>query len=282
VRTPIWFPLLRLAASCSVFGLASNSEFGVASSSGFGVALDSGFAVASNNGFGVALEDLTNDPDMGELFPDVPFLNQWSSDELLLNTDMLLEPSISPVQDNHIEYTQAVTETNPDENLFLYLMDSSNSEDLDVNQDQTLDQQYLPLAEASGNIPVIFDNNTADGIFINNGMDLYMEPELTSPMEMQENRAVSTITKADNRHRKGPRPLSKDQFKDEKMFKNAKRCREYRTNKKSTVKVEMTELEKLEAQNTLLKKKEGNLKEKVAKIKMQYVKLISEGRIKFC
>jgi len=295
-----WFLPLRLAASCRVFGLASISAFGVASNSefvvasdsrfvvasdsGFGVASDSGFGVASDSGFG---EDLTNDSDMGELFPDVSFLNEWSSDELLQNTDVFLEPTNAlPGQDTHVECTQAITDTNPDENLFFYLMDSTNTGDINGNQDQTFNQECLSMADASGNIPVILVENTADSMFLNDGWavneNFDISPEQNSHMEMQENEAVSNMKRADNRHRKGPRPLSKDQFKDEKMFKNAKRCRDYRTNKKSTVEVEMTELEKLEVKNTNLKNREDNLKESVTKIKKLYVKMISEGRIKFC
>lgn len=85
-----------------------------------------------------------------------------------------------------------------------------------------------------------------------------------------------------NRHKKGPIPLILDDIEDEENVKNIIRCREYRNKKNEAVIDEMTELEQLEEKNRELKHKEQMLKDKVKRIKDMYIKLIGEGRIKFC
>jgi len=84
-----------------------------------------------------------------------------------------------------------------------------------------------------------------------------------------------------NRHRKGPIPLCLDEMDEEKK-KNVTRCREYRCKKKDAVLEEMSELEMLEQKNKNLKKQEQEVKDKVKRFKAMYIKMISEGRIKFC
>jgi len=87
---------------------------------------------------------------------------------------------------------------------------------------------------------------------------------------------------SNSRHKKGPVPLSLDEIEDEQNKKNIIRCREYRNKKNSAVLDEMTELEKLQETNRELKHKEQMLRDKVKNIKDLYIKLIGEGRIKFC
>jgi len=89
-------------------------------------------------------------------------------------------------------------------------------------------------------------------------------------------------TKKPQKYKKGPVQISLEDIDDEEKKKNIIRCREYRCKKNEIILEEMTELEKLAARNNELKLKEQALREKVKKLKDTYIKLISEGTIKFC
>jgi len=89
-------------------------------------------------------------------------------------------------------------------------------------------------------------------------------------------------TKKPQKYKKGPVQISLEDIDDEEKKKNIIRCREYRCKKNETILEEMTELEKLGARNNELKLQEQALRDKVKKLKDTYIKLISEGTIKFC
>jgi hypothetical protein len=87
-------------------------------------------------------------------------------------------------------------------------------------------------------------------------------------------------TKVTKRHTKGPIQQPLEQLPEENR-KNVVRCREYRKTKSTKTATEMEELEVLDARNKELQEKEQMMKDKLVKMQGAYLKLISEGRIKF-
>lgn len=287
----------------SVFKETLDSLFGVASYSGFSVALDSGFSLASDSGFGVALE---TDSCLGDFFTDNLYTNEVPIDRVLFETNIIqadttethiiqdsTEPhSILINKDQNLNDPNAPTEEfDPDTNLFLFLNDQSEAASLDLAlcQEQTADQQYITTQDVS---QVVLVDNSINAMEMNDpfGCVEYLDQTLLlssdandqlMELDMNYNKKFTNKKKPDNRHRKGPKPLPKDAIKDEGKWKNVKRCRDYRKNKTNKVTVEKTELEILEAQNLDLKIEEETLKERVTRMKGKYIKLISEGRIKF-
>lgn len=86
--------------------------------------------------------------------------------------------------------------------------------------------------------------------------------------------------KPKQRHMKGPKqqPLSK---LPKENHKNVERCREYRKNKNARAYKEQDDLSALEARNDQLKRQEEEMLAKLARVRGAYLKLITEGRVKY-
>lgn len=86
--------------------------------------------------------------------------------------------------------------------------------------------------------------------------------------------------KPKQRHMKGPKqqPLHK---LPKENHDNVKRCREYRKNKNARAFEELDELAKLVARNDELKRQEEEMLAKLARVRGAYLKLITEGRVKY-
>lgn len=82
-------------------------------------------------------------------------------------------------------------------------------------------------------------------------------------------------------HTKGPKQMDLKSLPEENV-KNVMRCREYRKNKKEQMADEEEELEELLARNQELKEEESRIRERLNKMQAAYLRLISEGRVKFC
>jgi len=283
----------------------------VASSSGFGDPLDNVFKEAldklfgefansefgaSGSGFGVPLE---TDSCMDDLF----FNNEMPDDQLLFATDIILDSNLESnlnqygitgskakkfeLDQNYNESNAELNELDPDANLFLYLNDHSDQACINLAahtektevEEQTTTQHISPSSFIS-----LVGINDQIGYVDLNQID-YMDQSILFTQEVEyvetETDQMNNIRGPDNRHRKGPKQLSKEDIKDDSKWKNVKRCRVYRKNKTKKITVEKTELQILEDQNNELKAREAKLKEKVSKMKNLYLKLISEGRIRF-
>lgn len=87
--------------------------------------------------------------------------------------------------------------------------------------------------------------------------------------------------KTGSRHTKGPKPqplhILPAQNRD-----NVVRCREYRKKKNEIMYKGMSELEELEKRNIDLKQRETKMRKNLAHIRSSYLRLIKEGKIKFC
>jgi len=288
----------------------------VASSSGFGDTLDnlaketltelfgepanSGFG-ASDSGFGVAME---TDSCMGELFSNNLYNNEMPDEQLLFESDIILDSTlesnlnqygitgsntqIEPDQQNSINSCQELNELDPDTDLFLYLNDHSDQACLNLaaHNHQIVDEEHIVTQNISSPIFMVPDGINTIGIDEQLGCMGYMDHKILFSEEVesvkQSTEQTANKEKLNKKYRKGPRPLSREEVKDEKNWKNVKRCRDYRKNKTKKIVVEKTELEKLEDINFELTNKEKRLEEKVTKMKNMYFKLIREGRIKFC
>jgi len=82
--------------------------------------------------------------------------------------------------------------------------------------------------------------------------------------------------------RRGAKQISLDHIVDKTHKKNIIRCREYRCKKTEEGFDTLSELETLMAKNRDLINEEKHLRLKVKHFKETYIKLISEGRVKFC
>jgi len=82
------------------------------------------------------------------------------------------------------------------------------------------------------------------------------------------------------RHTKGPKRMALEEIPADNR-KNVLRCRQYRRDKNNTLATWADELEQLENRNRELKEQEKKMQEKVEKVQAAYIKLISEGKIKF-
>jgi len=290
--------------------VASDSGFGESWDSVFKETLDSlfedldgVFSEASDSGFGVALETDSCD---GDFFTDNQYTIEVPIDQVFFDTNIIQEDaatthiiqdgtethSILINKDQNLNDPNAPTEDfDPDTNLFLYLNDQSGAGGLDIAswQEQPTDQQYITTQDVS---QVVLVDNSINAMEMTEpfGCVEYLDQTLLlssdgnnqlMELDMHYNNKSANKKKLDNRHKKGPKPLPKQAFKDEEKWKNVKRCRDYRKNKTKTVTVEKTELELLEAQNLELKIEEESLKERVTRMKGMYIKLINEGRIKF-
>jgi len=149
--------------------------------------------------------------------------------------------------------------------------DSSKSNDdlssklIDAEKDPTWCPQDYELKKVA-----VFDNKDLHQALFPDGGKL-AKKKVTSP---KKKRII--------KYKKGPKPMCLEKIDDEEKKKNIIRCREYRCKKTETVLDEMTELEELEARNMELKIQEQAVRDKVKKLKDTYIKLISEGRVKFC
>jgi len=282
--------------------VASDFGFGETLDNVFQEALDKLFAEgvnsefgASGSGFGVPLE---TDSCMDDLFSTNLYNNEMLDDQLLFETNIILDSTlesnditgskviqIDPDQNSN-DSTALSTELNefdPESNLLLFLNDKTKQACLNLagKQKQTVEEEhYTPQS-------IFMDDNSTNSVdmdeqlaFVEYVDEALLFGEEVETMEMDTGKTPNR-KRFDNRHRKGPKQLSKDEIKDEDTWKNVKRCRDYRKNKTHKITAEKTELEKLEDRNSELKMKEKHLKEKVTKMKNLYIKLISDGRIKF-
>jgi len=164
---------------------------------------------------------------------------------------------------------QLITEETNEDTDFTIEYSSDTWEDLsskliDEERDPTWHPQEYELEKIA-----VFDNK-----------DLH---EALFPEEDRSSlKRKKTPRRKPQKYRRGPTPMSLDKIDDEEKKRNILRCREYRNKKNEVILEEMTELEKLEAKNIELKQEEQALRDKVKKFKDTYLKLISEGRIRFC
>jgi len=92
-------------------------------------------------------------------------------------------------------------------------------------------------------------------------------------------RPTKTIMKAKG-NKKGPKPQPLCQLPAEN-HRNILRCREYRVTKKTKINSEEEEMKEQEARNRELRKKMVKMQGLVEKMQNVYLKLITEGKIKF-
>lgn len=204
-------------------------------------------------------------------------LDKDKSDKMLGNTIQNTEEPIEYIQeflvDNIIDTDgldfQLITEES-NESTGYTSDDSSESYDdlssklIDAEKDPTWHPQEYELKKVA-----VFDNK-----------DLHQA--LFPEDKKLANKKFKSTKKKIIKYKKGPKPMNLDKIEDEDKKKNIIRCREYRCKKTETVLEEMTELEMLEERNEDLKIQEQAVKDKVKKMKDTYIKLISEGRVKFC
>lgn len=136
---------------------------------------------------------------------------------------------------------------------------------IDTEKDPTWHPQEYELKKVA-----VFDNKDLH-------QALFPDREKLTKKKVRSPKRKSII-----KYKKGPKPMCLEKIDDEEKKKNIIRCREYRCKKTETVLDEMTELEELEERNRELKIQEQAVRDKVKKIKDTYIKLISEGRVKFC
>jgi len=194
----------------------------------------------------------------------------------LLDTTKQNDENVDYVQEFHVENIldtdglsfQLITEETNEDTDFTLRYSSDAWEDLsskliDEERDPTWHPQDYELEKVA-----VFDNK-----------DLH---EALFPEEDTSSSKKKAPPRKPQKYRRGPTPMSLEKIDNEEKRKNILRCREYRFKKNEIILEEMTELEKLEARNIELKQKEQALKDKVKKFKDTYLKLISEGRIRFC
>ena len=227
--------------------MASLSRFGVASGSGFGVALETGFTANENQ----ILK--TSSIDHGE-------------------TALIKSSEVSSVGSSPEETMDA------DENLQFYFLndqlDLGNLGEFDVNLFQDNDIQVGNCHQSNAVVDLDFN---IIGQVDTNLLQSSNEPQQSRNVEMPGEKKKKQY----NRHKKGPKQLSKNEVQDEGNWKNVERCRDYRSKKKSTTAEEIAELDKLEEMHLNLIEEEDGGKERVAKMKDMYLQLIHEGKIKF-
>lgn len=194
-----------------------------------------------------------------------------------LDTAQLNNDQVDYVQEFHVENIldtdglsfKLITEESH-ENTELIFEDSSDSwEDLSSKLiDEERDPSWHPQDYELKKVAVFENKDLHEALF--------------SDEERSSSKRKDVAPKKPQKYKKGPKPLTLENIDDEEKKKNIIRCREYRCKKNEIILEEMTELEKLEARNNELKLKEQALKDKVKKLKDTYIKLISEGTIKFC
>lgn len=91
---------------------------------------------------------------------------------------------------------------------------------------------------------------------------------------------VTEAPKESARHKKGPKRQPLEAL-PKANISNVIRCREYREKKNMKYEKELTELESLEATNNELQMKEKAMRDQLSKMQGAYLKLITDGRIKF-
>jgi len=194
--------------------------------------------------------------------PDTHLL-ETASAELLPNVSVEQLDTFDTFTGNIID-----GELNPDDEIYSYIMGDQTEPAKDSSQNTPamleLPGMEMDLELMDSNLPPMFD-----------------EQVLLSPMECQNNGKPINRKRQNNKHRQGPKPLPKEHFKDETKWKNVERCRIYRSNKKSTKVVEMSEVDQLQMENKDLKNRAEQLREKVSKMKEMYINLISTGHVKF-
>lgn len=142
-----------------------------------------------------------------------------------------------------------------------HLMDEQNDLSMkliDIEKDPTLHPESIQLKKIA-----VYENKQLSE-------ELFLENKKKNDQNKQK------------RHKRGQKPMCLKQIKDEVHKKNIVRCREYRVKKNENILEELTELELLEKKNKELREKEIALRERVQKLKNSYIKLISEGRVRFC
>jgi len=285
-------------ASSSEFGDSLDNLVNKTLTELFGEPVNSGFG-ASDSGFGVAME---TDSCMGELFSNNLYNNEMPDEQLLFESDIILDSTlesnlnqygitgsktqIEPDQNSN-NSCEELNELDPDTNLFLFLNDHSDQACLNLaaHNHQIVDEEHIVTQNISSQICMVPDGINTIGIDEQLGCMGYMDHKILFSEEVeseeQSTEQTSNKEKLNKKYRKGPRPLTREEIKDDKNWKNVKRCRDYRKNKTKKIVVEKTELEKLEDLNFELTEKEKKLKEKVTRMKNMYFKLIREGRIRF-
>jgi len=215
------------------------------------------FRVASGSGFGVTLEtNVTIDR------------NENSFCKLDINTGWTTSSEVGSVI------------SSPDEELVFYLM--NNQDDTDKLEEFAFNQSKISIGCSNPSSSI--DNTRIPSHTIKHidANILYSsQHEHTNHVEMSEEKTCLNKKRRYTRHKKGPKQLSRHEVQDEKQWKNAERCRDYRFKKSSTVAGTIIKLEALELENRKLKTEEDERNERVLRMKDIYFKLIHSGQIKF-
>jgi len=201
---------------------------------------------------------------------DLNNIHQMTGDEFVtVDIDNVDIDNLFPRIDNEYAISGSSSPTNSmeDDVMTIHSMDMDDVTNIDLN-----DIQFDLLdATVLGPDP---DYVPPTATIVKTFKDL---PELVKAM----GREHKAKTRTKKRHTKGPVQLPLEQIPEENR-NNVIRCREYRKNKTVKLEAGMEELERLEARNLELRRKEERMKEKLDRAQTAYLKLISEGRIKFC
>jgi len=235
----------RLAVVLALQWMASLSGFAVASGSEFGVALETGFTGNENQ----VLK--TSSMEHGE----ITLINTFEAGSVGSSPEGMIDA---------------------EENLKFYFMSETEFCNLGVFAVNLFQDHDIQVGNCAGSNPADLSFNITEQV------DTDLLQSLNEPQKQSRNLEMPVNKKKlYNRHKKGPKQLSRNEVQDEVKWKNVERCREYRSTKKLTTAEEIAELEKLEEMNLNLKEEEDERKERVAKMKDMYLKLIHEGTIKF-
>jgi len=150
----------------------------------------------------------------------------------------------------------------------------------DVVTNNTVPELHLPEVDFQnlGDIEIDLLDSDLDSVLLGtfeSFPQLAFPPEKNTTIEEQPK-----IDKVNKRHRKGPKRQEMENIPAENRI-NVERCRVYRQNKKEKELDYQDELMALESRNDELVKKEQRMKDELVRLQAAYLKLISEGKIKF-
>jgi len=152
----------------------------------------------------------------------------------------------------------------------------------DVVTNNTVPELHLPEVDFQnlGDIEIDLLDSNLDSVLLGTFESV---PQMLNALSSDKNTPNEEQPKADKvrkRHRKGPKRQELENIPAENRS-NVERCRVYRQNKKEKELDYQDELMALESRNDELVKKEQRMKDELVRLKEAYLKLISEGRIKF-
>ena len=185
---------------------------------------------------------------------DLFFNNEMPDDQLLFATDIILDSTLESnlnqygitgskhtkveLDQNYNESKAELNELDPDANLFLYLNDHSDQACINLaaahkektEMEEQTTTQHISTSSFISSVGI----NDQIGDMDLNQID-YMDQSILFAQEAEyvetETDQMNNMRGPDNRHRKGPSQLSKEDIKDDSKWKNVKRCRVTRKTK---------------------------------------------------